>query len=323
MKILFVVGNGMSISLFQHAKEDYEILSAPLRFQCKHERDKQLIETFPDLKNLISHKSEVNQPDFGDFRSMLDIILQARNLSNGEKILFQMRAYLTYYYSIVDLCIRDSVISTWPWHIWLSKYKRYLKYAVSFNYDIFFERGMGLRDITYTNYDRRSQDVSMLYDPKPLDGVPLSKPHGSINFSFSEGVLSRKNASFSDLGRVVVKHCDGFHRIIPRSRLLDLRFGHDIVLPTQPSDIENLAWVSRGFEHLRACAEDFTHCIVLGISYWDCDRPELYRIFDLLAPSVQFINVNKGPLPEAVARRLNDKFESVRSILDGSPPNLD
>ncbi|MFM9846003.1 MAG: hypothetical protein ACKVP3_02445, partial [Hyphomicrobiaceae bacterium] len=94
----------------------------------------------------------------------------------------------------------------------------------------------------------------------------------------------------------------------------------DIVLPLEYSAIAGFQYIRGGYNYLREHGATFDHCVVAGLSYWECDRPEIDTILGALRPET--IVTVCDPYPnQAMSDVLKARFDHVR--FNGVHPPFD
>jgi hypothetical protein len=75
----------------------------------------------------------------------------------------------------------------------------------------------------------------------------------------------------------------------------------------------NFRHIAPGREFIRARSKNVTECIIVGISYWEHDRPELDFIFKTLRPETHVTVVDPKPSEELLTA-LKHRFAKVRTV---------
>ena len=84
-------------------------------------------------------------------------------------------------------------------------------------------------------------------------------------------------------------------RGLPANRLGESRYSCDVVLPADYNRIQHYQAISRGYEEVCRRTAGLTHVVVLVVSYWECDRPELDRLLDAVPTAAPVIIANPHP----------------------------
>ena len=196
----------------------------------------------------------------------------------------QLRLHLTHAYAYFTEQISDAELQTWRWYSWLCRNRDRLHLAVSFNYDLLFE--MALQSAIPIHY---------LIGSTPLFGIQpevgVFKPHGSINFEFAANAIHYANTSNRYAAKNVFELMNAPLRILAKQEINTQRLHSDIVLPTEASQIRRFQFIEPGFRFLKLVRGDISRCVIAGLSYWDCDRPE---IDEILSPKFAFVNCARG-----------------------------
>jgi hypothetical protein len=324
---LLLIGNGFAIDYRSHSSE-MPNTSRPLDLPLPTPGpvNKPLRETFEELWRVIDALRE-QQPEAGDFELMEKILLLPKPLlplhlggqpidweamrRSHERALIetQLRLHLTHAYTYVTQRINADALKTWRWSSWLIDNLDRLHTAVSFNYDLLLETAM--RDVIRIRY---------LTEMPTLFGIDhelaVFKPHGSINFEFldttfrlanREDVYSRKNVF--DLINAPV-------RVLADNELDRQRINSDIVLPTEASRIRQFQYIAPGFRFIKLVRSDLFRCVIVGLSYWHCDRREVNEILSYLRRQTKIAICNPSPTElEAYCEGCFDQVEIVREGL--------
>lgn len=213
----------------------------------------------------------------------------------------EVQHFLAIAYSHFQLKVDSRRLELWPWGEWLKPIKRYLVGAVSFNYDLVLENTFKIASISYRRIGINAETI----------GIPILKPHGSIDFEIDglfapvgyplRNAVSRNNYPLRSLGI---------------NELLEPRTEVDIVLPNEYSTLLNFQWIAPGYNWFEKIGTSLTHCVFIGLSYWECDRPEIDFLLNCLANETKVIIANPYP-PDDFVRAVQNKFETSEIWLDG------
>ncbi len=224
--------------------------------------------------------------------------------------LAHLRLYLIHVFSYYDRCIFNEYLNSWRWTAWMQSNHNKLLQVISFNYDILIERAY--KEPTQDDYLLHPKDINAT-----LDRLVFSKPHGSVNHSEPQGIdFGELHWNYPSPNRIV-EYGSGNVNIIPRNRMNQLRPFSDIVLPTEAVGMrQELRHIKAGYQRIKKIAPRIELCIIAGISYWHCDRPEINEIIESL-PAAKILVCNPYP-PLDLLKYLvrNDrKFEVIKEDL--------
>lgn len=232
----------------------------------------------PDL-NLILEEMRYGPDDY-------EFFCRAPTLKNV--VLSQIRSLLTHYYSEISLQFICSLKSDWVWYRWFLACIKEIRCIVSFNYDLIVE--ILLSEFCNFNYVIHSDWSS---------GVApfVFKPHGSVNYVFGNDIsISFKNPPHKRKFHAAFHQIDVPLSIIPVEQLRERRLEPDIVLPTEASRIRDFQnHIDPGYKFIKHEASNATRCLIIGLSYWDCDRPEINEILGALSSRVEVVVCNPYP----------------------------
>lgn len=290
-RIALVVGNGLGIDLYKHS--EYSGLPicdgwnpcAPFRFPLLNYAG--YLPTFPGLRQVCEAPDlpteergirQINQMIKEAERAMpsaVDDIARERALSSLFHLTDNLRHYLAHAYSQYQLvCVEKwlTLCEDWQWLRWIGEHAREIAYVVSFNYDLVVER---LLDLNNARYRR----IGIMEEKR---GIPILKPHGSIDFvndMVEPGSPAYAGLRFVDL--------DTPMRAMNGEEMLGPRPDAAIVLPTEYSRIMDYQWVGPGYDRFHEWGRTYTDLIMVGLSYWECDRPEIDFLLGSLAPTTR------------------------------------
>jgi hypothetical protein len=239
-------------------------------------------EGFPVLWDEIQHH--------GHIASFSTFVAMVRSPKNDFIHLFcEAMHFLAMAYSDLQGCMDLVLDDDWPWLRWLDKYSPRLSSAISFNYDNLLERSLDRLQIP--RWPSWSQE---------REGVSIHKPHGSIELDASPAMrMNSRPYPLQSYAHLV--DCPIVE--VPAAKLLKPRNMTTIVMPSECSVYANYQWVAPGYRQWQEKAQYFSHCVFLGLSYWECDRPELDFLLDSLGAQTTVVVANRSP-PSAFADRV-------------------
>ncbi|USK64850.1 hypothetical protein [Peribacillus frigoritolerans] len=213
----------------------------------------------------------------------------------------QLRRYLALSYSSFQRELDKQSKANWRWFNWIKTNKANLTFAISFNYDLLLETT--LKECKIDNYRTGSNEKHV--------GVPIFKPHGSIDFDIQQpqykNVMDQLTLSpwlwknYFSLNQV-----NSMIQAIPSTHWLLPRLEADIIPPSQVNYQRHLDWVDKGFTIYNNMASEITDLIIIGHSYSVCDREEVDHFLERLAPVTKVHIVNPN-----ISEDLTDKLESL------------
>jgi hypothetical protein len=302
--IAVVVGNGMTIDLCRgygaSALSEWDT-SAPLGWSVRTPGEPDLmIDRLPRLREAIATERAKGLDN--DFKIIDEIARRyAEGLEGGFELDCELRHYLALAYSEFQTVVDSVELSGWHWVEFLRAHADRIAGAFSFNYDLVLESALAAAGLPYM---RAVQNEN--------SGTPLVKPHGSADFEYV-GVQIPTGYPLS--GWAGNNNTPAM--ALPRDKLLTARMGPELVAPLQGSHIRQFQWVATGFNWFRAIGTNLTSCMLVGLSYWPVDRPEINEILDSLATETEVVVVNPAPP--------NDLLDAIRArglphLVTSAPP---
>lgn len=311
--ILLIVGNGLSMDLRKWASPQLEEWNPqyPLQWDVNTPGNSEVpfLESLPLLTAVITSLRQDN-PDISDF----DIFKRGLQLTkdNGAPLFSQlmlaaeMEHYLAVAYSHFQLEVDKININSWPWLKWLNTYGKNVQGVVSFNYDLVLESALNQSGVSVARFGVKSE----------VSGVPTLKPHGSIDFR-TEGISAPMGYPLKNIFR---KNNSPL-KTLEKNELLEPRLEVNIVLPNEYSPQLNYQWVKPGYDWVRSAGPRFTHCIIAGLSHWDCDRSEIDFLINSLSSRTKLIVANPSP-PHYLMSILRKKFEHKVKVWRNGPEDF-
>lgn len=304
-RILLIVGNGLSIDLYQYLKLAIDP-SSPFLFGVPDPFDssKKLLDTLSRVKDMI--KSYPNTRDFDIIQNFVKNY-QENNQENQWNHC-ELRYYLSLAYSYANDIVLDRWEKHWRWEVWINKNYNRIVGVVSFNYDLVIEATLNKLSLKYYRIGSTEED-------NPT-GIPIFKPHGSCDFDISNRAISMPPQSrlknLTSLNEFIING-RGRIEIVSKEKLLEPRTEADIVLPLEFSPQTQLTWVRQGYETVRQIAKTVDTCIIVGISYQPCDRQEINSIIDAVPANtkISLINPKSNAEFEGKLRRVSDTVQRI------------
>lgn len=286
-RISIVVGNGLSMSFghfsgLAHIWNSQEPLSWPIKCPSQIHN---FLDSLHRLKAL--HDKYIDDPDFDVFAKTLDRAI-CRQLGLDPFITpLEARHFLTIAFSHYsnEQIKKLNICKEWSWYRWFKLHKDNITSAFSLNYDLLLE----------STFD----DIALQYYSLQVNhhgyGIPLVKPHGSVDFEIHPSSISYSPeyplTNFVDLNNTPIIRLDSSQLIYPRSQPL-------CIIPNESNKYSNYQWVAPANQWFNEEVSKCTHCIFIGISYFECDRAELDSILNEVPDDAQIIIANPSPPPE-------------------------
>ena len=308
-KIGLLVGNGFTTSATEYLGNDFNYNTTNFfgwDIKTPGNEESMFLDKLPMLKEALSriNKQDIQLKDFYKIEKIINEI-ESYNSSNyftsqfnSGVLLCEVQHYLAIAFSLFQLEFEKYNISDWKWVEWFKKYGREVLFCLSFNYDLILEKTLDECSLKY----RR---VGIIEEK---DGILILKPHGSIDYEIDNYAISMPPITYPLKNAIYRNNCP----IIPldKKSLLKPRKEVDIVLPTEYSVQLNYQWVKPGYECLTNEGNIFTHFIIVGISYWECDRPEIDYVLNCLNPDTKIILADPKPKEDLLCK-LTERFSTV------------
>ena len=304
-KISLVVGNGLSISFAYHSEIFTKHNSQqPLDWDIKcPSTGNLLIASFPNLKKLFVENEDKNHFDI--FALALDKDY-CRSISlDSSKTILEARHFLTIAFSEYSLLQSNNLNLDWKWFEWINLHKARINGAFSLNYDLLLESVFDKLAMTYcslqVNHDRK--------------GIPLVKPHGSVDFEIADGIFNIGKMQYPITNFFIDKNDVPIKRL-PSNNLLYPRVQAHCIIPNQANEYKDYQWVKPANEWFESVLKESKYCLFIGISYFPCDRNEIDRIVDSLPQDCEIIIANPSP-PNDFLEKIKGRQYTVWSSSDG------
>ena len=279
-KIALVVGNGLSMSFghFSGLTKNWNSQS-PLSWDIECPQKKgQFIDQLPTLKKLRNSFSHLD--DFNIFKQLQDIEACSKINIDTNYGLMEARHYLTIAFSKLATLQIEHFDKDWGWFRWMSKHKENISCAFSLNYDLLLEQCFDQLKILHTSYELNGHNY----------GIPLAKPHGSVDFEIM-GIsinVSYPLKNFIDMNNTPINKLKKTELFTPRIQPL-------CIAPNEANKYIDYQWVETARRNFLSEVKKCTHCIFIGISYFECDRPEIDEIIRAIPKESEVIVANPDP----------------------------
>lgn len=304
-RIALIVGNGFSMSFGHYSSlvgewNSQEPLSWPI--PCPSQKH-DFLDSLPRLKSL--HERHIGDPDFDVFAKTLDSALCESYGLDPFITPLEARHFLTiafsHYSNGQTAKLGDS--KDWSWYRWIKFHSDNVVCAFSLNYDLLLE----------SIFD----DLSLQYYSLQVNhhgyGMPLVKPHGSVDFEIHPNLISYRPTypltNFVDLNNTPIIRLQPDKLIYPRSQPL-------CIVPNESNKYSKYQWVEPANQWFSTEVEKCTHCIFIGISYFECDRPELDAILSSIPVEAEIVVANPHP-PDEFMEKLEGRPVMVWDSYDG------
>ena len=192
----------------------------------------------------------------------------------------ELRHFLGLAYSALDLQLAEHCpMAGWRWMKYLERLGDRLLAVMSFNYETALERLMSAAGLEFFHCGI-----------EPQHGLPLGKPHGSIDYAMQQNVVVGFTPTYPTTIAMSAMN-------VPMVRLgaADLfrpRLHVEVVSPLAASKIRNYQWVRPIFDAFRQLGPAIERCVLLGVSGWPVDQPELCDVLRVLNPATEVVVAN-------------------------------
>lgn len=138
---------------------------------------------------------------------------------------------------------------------------------ISLNYELVLERILQRFDQKYYRIGTEEHE----------EGIPIWKPHGSIDFNTPLDGFIKTGKPIYPLNSFLSRNeiLDRKTNILNKKDWTMLRSQIDIVLPTQTTHLKEFGFNRDGEKYFRQIKSSIKDCILFGISYMSCDRLEI------------------------------------------------
>lgn len=279
-KIAIVVGNGLSISFGYFSKLiNHWDTQRPLSWNIKcPQRNDFLLDNLPNFKYLTQVFTEL--PDFDIFLKLQDKTTCKSLGININDCQIEARHYLTIAFSNFTIEQMNSFSKDWHWYKWLLLHRENITCALSLNYDLLLERCFDEINLLYNSYQINGHNY----------GIPFVKPHGSVDFEIT-GIVAPVSYPLQgciDMNDTPIHRLKTNALLYPRTQPL-------CITPNENNKYRYFQWVRKANHAFNQELKSCTHCIFIGISYFECDRPEIDAIVDGLPTGTEIIVANPKP----------------------------
>lgn len=271
-KALLVIGNGFTMNYLNTF--DIQLNSSkPLsNFENASIDYSDLLFHYPEFISLISDvkkKDHFNRID--DFYT--------NNIQGNSELKCMFERFLTIVFSKFQIQLDSySYIKQWDLSQWLYINKSIFHSAISYNYDLLFERTLRTAQIDFCR--RFTSDEKCTNN---FNSISVYKPHGSIDYDIPNGAIQAPDDAF---WRHIITYnntvCfDGvFQSIIPKNKWILPRRQIDIVAPSQTNNLMSYSWIREIYNKIKVDSSAIDIIINFGYSFREEDRFEYNQFLD-------------------------------------------
>lgn len=288
-KVSLVVGNGFSIS-FGHFSGLINQLNSqePITWDVPcPSTGKKLLDSLQTLDTL--YKSNPDKPHFDVFKLALDSEYCQSIGLDSFKTALESRHFLTIAFSMYSQKQRELFSTDWSWFRWLKLHRDEITSAFSLNYDLLLETVLDHLNLEYYSLQENHHGY----------GIPLVKPHGSVDFEITPNSISYLPqyplTTFCDLNDTRIIRLEEHELISPRRQPL-------CIVPNEANKYSSYQWVAPANQWFEGKLKGTNYCLFIGISYFECDRPEINKIVDSLPKDCVIVVANTSPPEEFIAK---------------------
>jgi hypothetical protein len=324
-----VVGNGLTIDLMAHAAPslfDEWHPSRPLDWAVETPDGRSLRECLPSFFSVVDSCREA-EPGVGDFAVIDEAVRRADGMDReaetmgwpaGREVGFKAslldtegRHFLGLAYTALDVTLRNKCeLARWRWLEYVRGLGSSLLAVMSLNYDTTIERVL---EAAYVSFFHCGVD--------PPAGIPLGKPHGSIDYELASNLIDLGRAPDYPI-RVVIRLANAPMRRLPLADAVKPRLHVEVVPPMGATRIRDFQWVWPTFHAWKELGPHIERCVFVGVSCWPEDQAELCDVLRSMNPATEIVAANPDRRAALTldfhARRLGRR--SVRWWPDGPQP---
>src|SRR5450830_648039 len=296
--LLLIVGNGLSMDLAQQFPLSLSKwpTSSPLKWEVVHpELGRPFAELFPRAFAALGNAPSASS----DFERMTRLVAVLDTYSSQEVV--ELRHFLVMAFSMYQRVVDRLQMDEWRWFRFMQENAPRLGGIVSLNYDLVVERiasmaGVGL------GTPALPQPSSSPFDGFRGHKAVIWKPHGSIDYRPDRNAIVMPTTYpisnwFIDPD-LPLEWC-------PKSEWTIPRVSADVVVPTESSRYRHFQWVTPGEQWMRARRGQWDVCVIVGVSYAECDREEIDVALCALPRGAAVFVVDPSP-SAALLRRLDE-----------------
>lgn len=280
-KFALLIGNGFTIDFLKY---NNSILSSSLPLRNFGSSN---IEYSDFLNSMPSIDKDLIQKTGNDF-DLIKIFSEKYKIDSIE--FNHLRQFLSLAYSKLHFSISDYEYDNWKWNNWLHKNRHNLLCSISLNYDLLLETT--LSNLNIKHFRVGTDELAQ--------GSMLLKPHGSIDFDMPNHAISMpKEMRLS--GTTFLNDAQYVH-VLNHDELLYPRIEADIIPPTMYNFQKKLSWVENQFKAYQYISTKIDKFVLIGVSYWSVDRPEIDFFLEHLPKNATVYIGNKDPSPDLIKK---------------------
>ncbi|NUU98989.1 hypothetical protein XO12_02290 [Marinitoga sp. 1154] len=302
-KIALIVGNGLTLDLLEYLNlKEYWNSSNPFSWKDKinkpeEYKTKNFEEMFPKLSLVIQNFGK-NKSDFemlyyifSNKNKVVKFLSNKYNTPNYLLLWGILRNEIEHYFSFAFSTFQRIIekyqkeIECWSYFKWINKNKKSIKFIISFNYDLIIELLLKKNKIEYHSFGIEGES---------LTGIPLLKPHGSVDYEVSNNAININKLKYP-LDNAFTWNDTPLIRI-DRNELFKVRKISPYVLPSEYSQISNYQWIKPGYADFKTKIKNVDTVYLIGHSYSEFDKNELLQnIIIHIKPNTKVVIVNPKP----------------------------
>ncbi len=284
-----LVGNGFTLDFLDHNKSGLDSSKPLSNFGSPFINYDEFINDMPSIKK---HLIEKNGEDF----KLIKSFYETNELSSHE--FGHLRQFLALSYSKFQSSIEKYNYDNWKWSEWFNKNKSNLLCSISLNYDLVLEKTFDNLDINYFRVGSEEE----------LRGSILLKPHGSIDFDMPSYAIQLNMPKIDRLKSTTYMNDAQYVRILKKEALLYPRVEADIIPPMMDNFQKKMSWIERQFMYYECISPVIAKFVIVGVSYWEVDRPEIDFFLERLPKnSIVYLGAEK-PYNNAIKKLIEKLF---------------
>lgn len=316
--ICLLVGNGFTTSFINSSNIKNINSAKPLTsFDCE-EISYSSFDLVPQIKDELLPMANSFKNHYDAIQKYISDCKDYSNIINNTQLSYQdimqieiektikycnLRRFLAMSYSFLqfklDEAFDDKRVNKWLWLNWFENVNN-LKFVISFNYDLVLENTLNFLGMSFKRIGSCEERNSL--------GIPIIKPHGSIDFDLSKCLVANDNILWANAFDLC--QTDSVVDIVERRKLTRCRVQADIIPPLQENNHISLDWVKKGFEFISENASKIDVFIIAGFSYSEADRKEMNCFIDnIVDKSIEFIIVNPERVLELENYSINKGYK--------------
>jgi len=316
-RICLLVGNGFSVDLVKSLDLNLNSSLPISSFGNNNITFDEFINKLPSIRDSLLPLVKEEEDQFAAISRFIEEG-KALGESTFERRECDLRRFLALAYSKFQLEIDKINYSNWEWTKWLYRNKKNLACAISFNYDLVLEKAIRLARIN-KGYKR----IGVINEQ---GGIPIIKPHGSIDFEIPERFItfgSEEGVWDSMLARNDI----GYVEKVTYDNWSKARIQPDIIPPSQINYHRDITWVKDCFLSYPTITKTngIDTFVIVGHSYSKVDQDEINEFIDNLDRKTEFYIVNPHYEEENIQKLISyieTCGHSVAELRKFGPPRI-